>query len=221
MEKEIFRDVKGYEGLYQVSNLGNVKSLTRIDSNNHLVKERILKFGTTKKDYFFVNLCKDGMRKNIKVHRIVAEAFPEICGELFEGCEVDHIDTNRKNNNADNLRCVTKRENANNPLTKRHYSDAHKGKEPWNKGKTNIYSEKTRKKMSVARKGKKQSEKAIKKRSKPVLQLDKNTNEVLAEFPSAKEVQRQLGFYAGHVSKCCLKKPHYNTAYGYKWKFKT
>ncbi len=213
MEKEIFRDVKDFEGLYQVSNRGNVKSLERIDNNNHPIKERILKFGKTKTGYLFVNICKEGKRKNTKVHRLVVEAFPEICGELFEGYQVDHIDTNRENNNADNLRCVTPRENKNNPLTKRHYSEAKKGQEPWNKGKTNIYSEEVKMKMSVARKGKFNT-----KKSKPVLQLDKITNEVIKEWESAQEVQRQLGFSQGSISNCCLGKR--KSCGGFRWCFK-
>ena len=56
------------------------------------------------------------------------------------------------------------------------------------------------------------------KLSKPVLQIDKNTNEFIAEFPSIHQVERQLGINNAHISKCCLGKR--NTAGGYKWKYK-
>lgn len=56
------------------------------------------------------------------------------------------------------------------------------------------------------------------KKSKPVLQIDKNTNEVIAEFPSIKEVERQLGYFHSNISKCCNGK--IKSAYGYKWSFK-
>ena len=61
--------------------------------------------------------------------------------------------------------------------------------------------------------------KLSKANSRPVLQIDKNTNEVIAEFPSASEVQRQSGYYQAHISKCCNNEPNHNTAYGYKWKY--
>lgn len=91
-------------------------------------------------------------------------------------------------------------------------SEAHKGKTPWNKGKTNIYSEKSKQKMSEAKKGKNNTHK-----SKSVLQIDKNTNEVIAEFHSMMEVQRQLGFNHTKISLCCNNKR--NTCGGYKWKY--
>ena len=53
--------------------------------------------------------------------------------------------------------------------------------------------------------------------SKTVLQIDKNTNEVIAEFPSTMEIKRQLGFAFTNISACCLGKR--KTAYGYKWRY--
>lgn len=57
------------------------------------------------------------------------------------------------------------------------------------------------------------------KPQKKVLQIDKNTNEVIAEFPSAMEIQRQFGFSHCNILNCCLNKPHYNTAYGFIWRY--
>lgn len=75
-----------------------------------------------------------------------------------------------------------------------------------------MYSEETRRKISESQ--------INGKNSKPVLQINKDTNEVIAEFPSMKEVERQLGFNSSNISGCCCNKPHYNTAYGFKWQYK-
>ena len=76
---EIWKDVENYEGFYQVSNLGRVKSLERDVYNPngivHHLKEKILVPGLNNDGYANVNLYKNGKGKNIKVHRLVAEAF--------------------------------------------------------------------------------------------------------------------------------------------------
>lgn len=96
---EIWRDIKGYEGLYQISNLGRVKSM-------HGRRPRILKpgmMGTGYREgtgYLFVILCKNGVPKKRKVHRLVATAFiPNTCHEP----QVNHKDGNKLNNRVDNL----------------------------------------------------------------------------------------------------------------------
>ena len=90
---------------------------------------------------------------------------------------------------------------------KQKISEAQKGKK---------FSDETRKKMSEAHKGKHINGKY----SKIVLQIDKTTNEVIAEFPSVSEVQRQLGIRESNISNCCNGKPHCNTAGGFKWQYK-
>lgn len=60
------------------------------------------------------------------MHRLVAKAFPEICGEWFEGCVVDHINTVKDDNRAVNLKVCTQKENCNNELTRKNISDATK-----------------------------------------------------------------------------------------------
>ena len=117
---EIWKDIEGYEGLYQVSNIGRVKSMNRIVNNNGGIdyrEERVLKQDIDRGGYKQIHLCKDGKRRTLKVHRLVAKAFPEICGEWFEGCEIDHIDGVKDNNKATNLKICTKSENMRNPLT--------------------------------------------------------------------------------------------------------
>lgn len=67
---------------------------------------------------------KTGNKERIYV--TIAKLFPEICGEWFKGCQVDHLNTNRLDNRAINLKCCTPKENMNNPLTKQHCSNAMK-----------------------------------------------------------------------------------------------
>ena len=114
MMKEVFKDIKGFEGLYQVSNLGRVKSLSRV-VYNHLgartLKEKILKGCLGSNGYYTVNLMKDGKYNAINVHQLVAMAFlgHEPCGHKLV---VDHIDHNRQNNRVDNLQVLTMRQNS-------------------------------------------------------------------------------------------------------------
>lgn len=117
MINEIWKDIVGYEGLYQVSNLGRVKSLDRISKNGRFLKGKYKKSTQDKDGYEKVSLSKDGLPNCYLVHRLVAMAFipnPE------NKPEVDHINTIRNNNVVENLRWVNKSENNNNPLTKSH-----------------------------------------------------------------------------------------------------
>ena len=106
---EIFVDIKGYESLYQISNLGNVKSLPKGDGNGN--RERILKFEICKSNhtnYHRVTLSKDGKTKRYQVHRLVASAFiPNPYNKPF----VNHIDNNGTNNRVTNLEWCTQVEN--------------------------------------------------------------------------------------------------------------
>lgn len=109
--EEIFRDMVGYEGHYIVSNTGRVISIK-------FNKRRELKpYLWSNKRYYYVHVCKNGVHGKESVARAVARAFPEICGEWFEGCTVDHINTVPTDNRAENLRVVSLKDNINNPLT--------------------------------------------------------------------------------------------------------
>ena len=117
MKKEVFRDVLGYEGLYQVSNYGRVKSLERKNifycglRKKHLerpTKEKILNYNKSNRGYLQVCLTKDGKSKTYTVHRLVAKAF---LPNLKNKKQVNHIDGNKENNNIDNLEWVTSSEN--------------------------------------------------------------------------------------------------------------
>lgn len=108
--EEIWKDIEGYENLYMVSSLGRVKSL----NYNHTGKEKILKYGKRPNGYLITTLMKNGIRKDIYIHRLVAQTF--IPNPDNKPC-VDHIDTNFLNNKAENLRWCTQKENVNNPLS--------------------------------------------------------------------------------------------------------
>lgn len=131
MNNEIWKDIVGYEGLYQVSNMGQVRN-----SKGLIKKQRLNPNG-----YMITDLSKCGKFKTHYIHRLVALAFID---GYFEGAEVDHIDSNRVNNRADNLRWVNHSGNMLNPITKERNSNAHKGRK---------LSEETKQKFSDARKG--------------------------------------------------------------------
>lgn len=110
---EIWKDIKGFNGLYQVSNLGRVKKtyrkLTRLVNPKYATKEIILKGGIFSNGYLFVSLTTDKYKyKSHLVHRLVAEAFIE---NPLNKTDVNHIDGNKQNNKVENLEWVTRSEN--------------------------------------------------------------------------------------------------------------
>ena len=100
MREEIWRDIKGYEGKYMVSNLGRVKSL----NYNKTGKEKIMKGVPDGYGYFQLSLCKEGKVKNCRINRLVAQAFIPNPDNLPE---VNHKDKIRTNNRVDNLEWCT------------------------------------------------------------------------------------------------------------------
>lgn len=108
-QQEIWKDISGYEGLYKVSNLGKVYSVKR---NKYMSL-------CYSNGYDRVLLSKNGKSKNIFVHRLVAQTF--IPNPNYKPC-IDHIDGNRANNNVNNLRWVSYKENNNNEITKNRIS---------------------------------------------------------------------------------------------------
>lgn len=108
-ETEIWKDIKGFEG-YQVSNLGRVKSLERIDARGNKRKEKILKPQMLNNGYYRATLCKNSIIKKYLVHRLVWIAFN---GQIPEGYEINHLDEVKSNNRLENLNLVTHKENIN------------------------------------------------------------------------------------------------------------
>lgn len=105
---EIWKDIEEYQGIYQVSNLGNVRNIKT---------HRILQPSYTKDGYQFVGLCKDGTQKYYRINRLVAEAFIPIPqtyldkGYSKETLQADHIDEDKQNNFSINLQWLTQKEN--------------------------------------------------------------------------------------------------------------
>lgn len=162
---EMWKDTPGYEGLYQVSDLGRVKSLERYVQNHsgtrYLVPERMKKPSEKRerrkeKGYLVVSLYKDNKGTNFYVHRLVADAFvPNPDGKQT----VNHKDGNKHNNKAENLEWSTHAEN-NDHAYRTGLNDS---------------SHRRNNRSSIA-----------------VLQYDQNMN-LLHKYPSIREAQRQTG----------------------------
>jgi hypothetical protein len=111
---EVWKDIEGYEGFYQVSNKGNVKSIAVRRSLHGVIRiinrEKIMKPYDNGNGYLMVCLRSNGDRQPVAVHRLVAKAFLD---EDPERNVVNHIDRNTHNNNVENLEWVTTKENVN------------------------------------------------------------------------------------------------------------
>lgn len=212
-KEEIFKDIKGYEGLYQISNFGNVKSLERdkIYPNGKIQpkKEQFLKPFINGGGYPTVRLCKKSKVKNYTVHRLVATAFIPNPDNL--PC-VNHKDENKQNNNVENLEWCSVAYNNNYGTRLERVSSSHKGKpHPWQIGRK--HSEETRIKMKIAR-----NKRPHPYNRKPIEQYDKEGN-----FIRTWDYIRQLNDVFGKIvspaiTACC--KGRAKTAHGFIWKYK-
>lgn len=110
--REVWKDIKGYEGLYQISNYGRVKSfnceVNCYPNAKRIIKGRIRKAPIDKDGYYRIGLSKDHKQKHYYVHRLVAEAFLPNPNNYKS---INHKDENKKNNRADNLEWCTIRYN--------------------------------------------------------------------------------------------------------------
>ena len=118
MDNEVWKDIKNYEGLYQISNKGNVRSVNRVyfqksSHNTYMYKKykgKMLAKTDNGNGYLIVHLLKNGKRKPCYVHRLVAEHFILNPNNYNE---VNHKDFNKKNNNINNLEWVSRKINVN------------------------------------------------------------------------------------------------------------
>lgn len=115
---EVWKDIEGYEGLYQVNQFGEIKSLCG-------KKERMLKSCKNKDGYLKIYLYKNGHKKGYYVHRLVAKAF---CDGYEEGLQVNHIDEDKTNNYYLNLEWCTCKYNINHGTHNERSSEGHKKK---------------------------------------------------------------------------------------------
>lgn len=190
--KEIWKDVKEYEGLYQISNLGNVKSLDRYIINKNRDKQyfpgKYLSQGIGD-NYLKVTLSKNNKQRTFRIHILVARAFipnPE------NKPEVNHIDGNKKNNKVNNLEWNTRSEN-----------ELHAYK-------NGLAKPSNKQKQAVAKYAKENY-------SKKVVQYSLN-GEFIKEWNSMHDVWRELGIRPSYICRCC--KGLRNQTYGYIWKYK-
>lgn len=225
--KEVWKDISGYEGLYQVSNFGRVKSLK-------CRREKILKLEKTKDNYLTIRLSKDKTRKHIGVHRLVAQAFISNPDNLSQ---VNHKDENKENNFVENLEWCTQVYNmsygtrvqrlsmevnqydlqgnfikkwnsikeAERQLHIRHISDCCKEKVISAGGYIWKYTDNDK---IIIREN---------KRKRKVIQYDLQGNFV-NEWNCIKDIERKLGFNNRNISACCRNKRP--TAYGFIWKYR-
>lgn len=104
---ETWKPIPGYEGIYEVSDHGNVRSLDRLGADGRRLKGKPMK-QSLKDRYPFVTLCRNAKYKTFFVSRLVWQVFR---GNLIEGMHIDHIDNNPMNNNRENLQQLTPKEN--------------------------------------------------------------------------------------------------------------
>lgn len=104
--KEIFKDIKGYEGIYQVSNLGRVKSLKR----QRVHVDRIMKTPIDINGYCMTGLSKNGNTKTIAVHKLVAMNFLDYT-PTTKSIVIDHINNIKSDNRLENIQIISNRKN--------------------------------------------------------------------------------------------------------------
>lgn len=121
--QEIWKDINGYEGIYQVSNLGKVKSLDRLNPRGSRLLGKVLRHKHRKDGYLEVGLCKNGKVKYYQIHRLVALAFVR---GFKKGLVVNHIDENKENNNSTNLEWVSQLNNLRYGTRIKRMADNHK-----------------------------------------------------------------------------------------------
>ena len=141
MSEELWKTIKGFEGLYEVSTLGRVRSIERVVVNRRnremKIKETILKPENVYNGYERVFLCKNGKGVHKRVATLVYESF---IGAIPEGLEIDHTNGERTDNRVENLRAVTHLENCRNPISRAKHLAANQRrsrtlKEYWRKKK--------------------------------------------------------------------------------------
>lgn len=190
LPNEEWRDIKDFEGLYQISNYGRVKSLDRFVSPTHHYMEKIIKMNTNKNGYYLFTICKNGNKKQQFVHQLVGKHFvnnPEN-KPIFN--HLKNVTKNFCDNRYTNLIPVTYSENI-----QYAYDNGTK--------KANV--------NMLGIRG------VLNKLSKKIIQIDK-CGKIIRQWDCVNDIERELGFLHGNIISCC--KGRYKQAYGYVWKYK-
>lgn len=224
LPNEEWRDVEGYEGFYQVSNLGRARSLDRYINNGkfeRLIKGRLMKFFYDKDGYAKVSLCKNNSNKNPFVHRLVSKAF--IPNPNNYPC-INHKNEVKSDNRVENLEWCTHQYNTTyGGGIRRRIENTDFKKRTQNTDYAKRSANTNYAKRTANTDWDSLCKKLINnpKKSKPILQFDLQGN-FIKEFPSAMQCERE-GFCHSNVVKCCKNKFHKlgNNKYkGYIWKYK-
>lgn len=200
--EEIWKDIPEYEGLYQASNYGKIKSLERTimrkDGKPYFQKEHIMKQYLRKNGYLYVVLSKNGISKCKNVHKIIGETFLDWNNYKFtqkeinikyqkNQLEINHKSGIKSDNNINNLEWCTRGYNLQEAFRLGLNQPPAKGKY----GKDNF-------------------------KSKKVIQKDENGN-IIKIWNSITEAQNQLKIY--NISKCCRNINYCKTSGGYRWEY--
>lgn len=187
--REHWQDIEGFEKIYQVSNLGNVRSLDRLLRNGRNLKGRVLKKTPDKDGYLTITFSVNGKHACPKVHRLVAIAF---IPNHESKSEVNHKDGDKTNNKVSNLEWVTRLENI-----------------------THAYENGL--KPLTTPKQQKAAANTAKMRRKPVVGTNVQTG-VQVFFSSTHDAGRN-GFHQGHIASCARGDYRYKTHRGYAWEY--
>lgn len=184
MIQEEWRDVIGYEGLYEISNYGNIRSKDRYVAccygSKQFIRGRFLSANPNKKGYLMISLYRNHKSKVKYIHRLVAEAFIPNPNNLPQ---VNHKDECKTNNIYTNLEWCDATYNLNYGTVKQRISERHKDK------------------------------------GTPIVQMTKHTEDIIAVHINSQRAMDITGIDASAINKCCMNRPKFITAGGYRWKY--